>query len=125
MTKLIPSEIIKLQKILRRGSVVKVHDQKKDIFIEATFDGFSEEECPYRYCELHAKNPGHNKDDKPCDGFMRWIIDEKEQENCPYLGGLDFTTGDFQVVTEIKTKKKNLETGIAEEIWLEPQRYLR
>jgi hypothetical protein len=125
MNKLQPNELIKLQKVLRRGTIVRVHDQKKDTFIEAIFDGFSDEECPYRYCELHPKNPGQKKDNKPCDGFMKWIIDEKDQKNCPYLGGLEFTAGDQQVIIEIKTKKKNPKTGISEEIWLEPQKYLK
>lgn len=126
MYKLQPSEIIKLQKVLRRGTIVKVHDQKKDTFMEVIFDGFSDEECPYRYCEMHPKNPGQKKaDSKSCDGFMRWVVDGKEQENCPYLGGLEFTAGDMQVITEIKTKKKNSETGEPEEKWLNPLDYLK
>jgi hypothetical protein len=121
-----PSELIKMQKVLRRGTIVKVHDQRKDTFTEVIFDGFSDTECPYRYCELHPKNPGQKKsDNKSCDGFMRWIVDGKEQENCPYLGGLEFTAGDMQVITEIKTKKKNPETGESEEKWLNPLDYLK
>jgi len=125
MNKLQPSELIKLQRILRRGTTVKVHDQKKDTFIEAKFDGISESECPYKYCELHAKNPGHKEDTKPCDGFMRWIIDEKEQESCPYLGGTQFTAGDQQVITDIKISKKNTDTGETEVTWAEPIKYLK
>jgi hypothetical protein len=125
MLKLQPSEIIKLQKILRRGTIVKVHDQRKDTFMEVIFDGFSEEECPYRYCEMHPKNPGQKEDSKPCDGFMRWVVDGKEQENCPYLGGLEFTAGDMQVITEIKTKKKNIKTGGYDETWLTPPDYIK
>ena len=125
MNRISPNELIRLQQTFRRGTIVKVHNEKEDIFLEAEFDGFSEEECPYRYCELHPKNPGRDKEKKPCDGFMRWIVNEKEQESCPYLGGLEFTAGDQQVIIEIKTKKMNLETGIAKEIWLDPTKYLK
>ncbi len=125
MNRIQPEELIKLQQIFRRGTVVKVHDEKEDTFLEATFDGFSDIECPYRYCLLHPKNPGKQKDVKPCDGFMRWVIDDKEQEACPYLGGLQFTAGDMQVITEIKTKKKDPDTGGYDETWLIPPDYLK
>lgn len=125
MYKIQPEELIRLQQTLRRGTIVKVHDEKKDEFIEAIFEGFSDFECPYRYCELHIKNPGRKKDTKGCEGYMQWILDDKEVESCPYLGGLQLTVGDQQVIAEIKTKKKNPETGISEEIWLEPQKYLK
>lgn len=121
MNKLIPDQLIDLQRIIRRGTVVKARDEEKDILIEAEFDGFSEEACPYRYCELHPKNPNKRKDDatKPCDGFMRWIVDGKEQESCPYLGGVTLTIGDRQVVTEIRTKEKD------KIIWKTPIDYLK
>jgi len=121
MNKLTPDQIIDLQRIIRRGTIVKVHNQAKDVFIEAEFDGFSEESCPYRYCELHPKNPNKRREDstKPCDGFMRWIIEGKEQEACPYLGGLYFTAGDQQIVTEIRTKEKD------KVVWKEPEKYLK
>ncbi len=125
MNRISPEELIKLQRILRRGTVVKVHDQKEDSFTEATFDGFSDIECSYRYCQLHPKYPGRDKGKESCDGYMRWVLDGKEIESCPYLGGLQLTTGDMQVITEIKTKKKNSETGGYDETWLIPPDYLK
>jgi hypothetical protein len=125
MYRIDPNELIKLQQVLRRGTAVKIHDEKKDIFLEAVFDGFSDIECPYRYCQLHPKYPGRIKEEKSCDGFMRWIIKDKEEESCPYLGGLQFTAGDMQVITEIKTKKKNPETGEYDEMWFFPPDYLK
>ncbi len=125
MNRIQPNELIKLQQVLRRGTIVKVHDEKKDIFLEVEFDGFSDIDCPYTYCLLHPKNPGKQKDVKPCDGFMGWIINDEKQESCPYLGGTQFTAGDMQVITEIKTKKKNSETGGYDEEWLIPSDYLK
>lgn len=125
MNKIQPVELIKLQEILRRGTIVKIHDEKKDIFLEATFDGFSDVDCPYTYCLLHPKNPGKQKDVKPCQGYMKWIMEDEKIESCPYLGGFQLTAGDQQVVTEIKTKKKNPKTGDYEETWSAPADYLK
>jgi hypothetical protein len=125
MNRLQPKDITKLQDVLRRGTVVKIHDQKEDVFFEGEYSGFVDYDCPYRYCELHPKNPGKNKDMKACDGFMKWIINEVEQESCPYLGGAQLTAGDQQIITEIKSKKKDPRTGEFEESWSDPLTYLK
>jgi hypothetical protein len=56
---------------------------------------------------------------------MRWVIDKEEQESCPYLGGVQFTAGDRQVITEIKIKKNNPKSGEPEEVWVEPAKFLK
>lgn len=124
MIRLQPTDIIKLQKTLNRGTIVKIHDLKTDKVTEATYDGFVDYACPYRYCELHPKNPGQ-KLEKACDGFMKWIIKNETHEGCPYLGGYQFTASDQKVITDIKIKTKNITTEEFNETWVEPGKYVK
>lgn len=124
MPKITPKHIFSIQSRIKRGTKVKVNDIKLEKSYQVEFDGFDDVECPYRYCELNPRNPQAIKNEKSCDGFMKWVLpDKKEIKSCPYLGGNEFTVSDSQIVTHIIVKKQKSGTDEIVEELIEPSKF--
>jgi hypothetical protein len=106
--------ITDIQNIIRRGQVA-IAANEEGVKKKFKYDGFAEFACPHIHCELH---PRRNKI-KPCEGFMRWLDQDNQDsmviEECPWIGGLDFTINEtYRVIEWIKinynpTSKKKSE----------------
>ncbi len=104
-----PEKLVNIQKTLRRGTEVISVDGDKYVF-----DGFSSDECPHEFCELHPVNinKAEASPNKMCQGFMRWIrkSDNVTLEACPYMGAASLTIDDgIEVKVILKTKNGKTE----------------
>lgn len=108
MANITPKQLISIQKGLRRGTEVQIREETSGDKSTVRFDGFSDIECPYKFCELHPRKHG-KKPDNPCQGFMLWYSEEDKEKtynSCPMLGGFEMTVGQGIFVEKIYLKEK-------------------